>query len=141
MLLDALLLTDLPFPFYRPILINYGLWDQVRLDCGREFRTNTSRSPYMQTQSKQVGTMYECLYHLYKRYKFLAERHWVEINSRVNYPIKRALTWMQENNVIDMDCPVTQFCVSFTAGILCQCAIEMHVGAWNNHRIPGELLF
>lgn len=53
--------------FYRPIVSEHGLWDQVRVDGGREFclilhiqellsqfRTNTRRAPYVQTQSKQV---------------------------------------------------------------------------------------
>ena len=47
--------------------MEYGLWDQVRVDCGREFtlmlfvqqrlasyRTNTQRAPYMQTASTMV---------------------------------------------------------------------------------------
>ena len=53
--------------FCRPIVSEHGLWDQVRVDGGREFclilhiqellspfRTNTQRAPYVQTQSKQV---------------------------------------------------------------------------------------
>ena len=48
----------------RPILLQYGVWDQVRVDSGREFaltlfvqtcyRTNTERRPYLLTQSTQV---------------------------------------------------------------------------------------
>ena len=51
----------------RPIVVDHGLWDQVRVDCGKEFtlilhfqdqlshfRTDTQRLPYLQTQSKQV---------------------------------------------------------------------------------------
>ena len=50
---------------YRPVLLSDGLWDQIRVDCGREFalilfvqqllssyRTNVHREPYLQT--KQV---------------------------------------------------------------------------------------
>ncbi|KXJ05648.1 hypothetical protein AC249_AIPGENE8359 [Exaiptasia diaphana] len=49
---------------YRPITIQYGLWDQLRVDCGKEFylilyiqenlanfRYNTLRAPYIQTTS------------------------------------------------------------------------------------------
>jgi len=39
----------------------------------------------------------------------LAERHWVEVNTCVNYPVKTALAWMQQNMVIDLDCPVTKY--------------------------------
>lgn len=47
--------------------MRYGIWDQVRVDHGKEFylvlavqdhlkdlRNNTRRYPYLQTQSKQV---------------------------------------------------------------------------------------
>jgi len=50
-----------------PILTNYGVWDQVRVDQGKEwvlmlfvqeqlaeFRKNIGRSPHVQTTSKQV---------------------------------------------------------------------------------------
>ena len=53
----------------RPVLLTDGLWDQIRVDCGREFalilfiqellssyRTNVLREPYLQTRSTQVIT-------------------------------------------------------------------------------------
>ena len=57
------------FLFYsRKTLLHYGLWDQVRVDHGKEFylvlfvqemlklyRNNNTRQPYVQTQSKQVS--------------------------------------------------------------------------------------
>ena len=76
--------------------------------------------------------------HLLILQNHLAERHWVEVNTRVNYPIKTALTWMQQNMVIDLDCPVTKYCVSLMSGKLCQVGIQLHVRAWNSHRIPGK---
>jgi len=68
----------------------------------------------------------------------LAERHWVEVNTHVHYPVKTALTWMQQNMVIDLDCPVAKYCMSLMAGKLCQVGIQLHVHAWNSHRIPGN---
>lgn len=65
------------------------------------------------------------------------ERHWVEVNSRINFPLKRALTNMQQQNLIDMDCPVTKYCVSVVTGKLARVGIEAHIASWNNHRIPG----
>ena len=54
----------------RPIVIQYGLWDQIRVDKGREWilmlyiqetlahlRCNTSRPPHLQSTSKQVCTI------------------------------------------------------------------------------------
>jgi len=53
--------------FKRQTIERYGLWDQVRVDHGKEFylvlfvqnllkdhRNKTERQPYIQTQSKQV---------------------------------------------------------------------------------------
>ena len=52
---------------FRVIIQDYGLWDQIRVDQGKEwvlmlyvqetlahFRRNTSRPPHLQTASKQV---------------------------------------------------------------------------------------
>ena len=66
-----------------------------------------------------------------------AERHWVEVNSRINFPLKTALTNMQQQNVIDMDCPVTKFCVSMMTSILCQVGIQSLISSWNHHHVPG----
>ena len=41
------------------------------------------------------------------------ERLWVEINQRVNYPIKKILLSLEENGTIDLSCSVTKFCVSY----------------------------
>lgn len=86
---------------FRETLLHYGLWDQVRVDHGKEFylvlfvqemlklyRNNNTRQPYVQTQSKQNHAV---------------ERLWVEMNCRTNYPVKRALVQMENEGVIDME--------------------------------------
>jgi hypothetical protein len=58
----------------RPIILEHGLWDQLRVDCGREFalilfiqqslsalRTNTQRAPYLQTSSTSVNHQFNCI--------------------------------------------------------------------------------
>lgn len=53
--------------YTRPIILEHGIWDQVRIDCGREFalmlyvqhslsshRYNAQRAPYLQTTSTMV---------------------------------------------------------------------------------------
>ena len=65
----------------------------------------------------------------------------MEINSRVNYPIKKALISMQQQDIIDMDCPTTKFCTSVIAGKLCQVGLKIHIQAWNSHRIPGIIYY
>ncbi len=42
----------------------------------------------------------------------MAERHWVEINSRINCPIKTHLNIMVQDELIDMTNKIDQFCVS-----------------------------
>lgn len=57
--------------FFRPAILKYGMWDQVRVDHGREFyltlymqeilseyRHNLERQPYVQTQSTKVSLLF-----------------------------------------------------------------------------------
>ena len=52
----------------RPAVLEYGMWDQIRVDHGNEFylllyvqekmanyRTNLGRAPFIQTMSKEVS--------------------------------------------------------------------------------------
>ncbi|XP_052249306.1 uncharacterized protein LOC127857051 [Dreissena polymorpha] len=56
---------------YRPAVLKYGMWDQVRNDHGTEFylclymqernaaqRSNTARMPYIQSQSKRESFLF-----------------------------------------------------------------------------------
>ena len=78
---------------YRPILQQYGLWDQLRMDQGTEFalivsvyqsisrfRNNTSHHPVLQSTSRQ---------------NHRAERIWPEVNACINYPVKRILVQLE----------------------------------------------
>ena len=67
----------------------------------------------------------------------MAERHWVEINSRINYPIKMHLNKMVQDEMIDMTSPVDQFCVSTVVIQVVQAGVQELIPAWNNHSIPG----
>ncbi|XP_020899410.1 uncharacterized protein LOC110238104 [Exaiptasia diaphana] len=120
----------------RPILLEYGLWDQVRVDCGKEFyltlfvqetlaphRCNTLRKPFKQTPSTK---------------NHMAERHWVEVNGRVNYPIKQQLHKMVQEELIDMTDEIDKYCVSWITIQTVQAGIQELLPAWNNHSIPGK---
>ena len=65
------------------------------------------------------------------------ERIWVEVNSRVNYPIKRVLVEMDNNNIINMEDEIDRFCVSSVSSLVASFGVTRVVSAWNEHSIPG----
>lgn len=65
------------------------------------------------------------------------ERFWVEVNARVNYPIKNALRDMEQRGVIDMEFEDTQFFVSSVTLRVAKVGMQRTVEAWNHHSIPG----
>lgn len=67
------------------------------------------------------------------------ERIWVEINSRVNYPIKNCLVEMESNDQLNMDCDHIKFCVSWFSIRVASIGTGLAVQSWNEHRIPGNL--
>ena len=67
------------------------------------------------------------------------ERMWVEINGRVNYPLKACLVELQERGEIDLDCPHQKFCTSWFSIRVSNIGTTLAVQAWNEHPIPGTL--
>ena len=117
---------------YRQSLLEYGLWDQIRVDHGKEFlpqqlrlapRGDPEVVPYAQTTSTQ---------------NHIIERIWVELNKRVTYPIKTVLSSLDNNGIINMDCSVTKFAVSTVLIRVCQVGMNRMIAAWNSHPIPGR---
>ena len=68
----------------------------------------------------------------------MAERVWVEINSRVNYPLKSCLRDMEEVGDINMDDPTHKFCTSWFTVRVANVGTSAAVKSWNEHRIPSK---
>ena len=120
----------------RPLLSTEILWEQIRVDHGSEFALvatvqtllacycrRSSRPPIFKTSSSN---------------NLQVERLWVEVNHRINYPVKRALVALESAGEIDMGDRITKFCVSWTTINVLQSATKNFVAAWNKHRIPGS---
>lgn len=121
---------------YKHFTEKYGLWDQVRVDGGKEFvlachmqdqlrekRRNTAIDPFKSTKSTDNN---------------IIERIWVEVNSRVNYPIKCALGKFQEDGIIDMTQEHSKFTVSWISCGVAKVGIRRFVDAWNFHTVPKK---
>ena len=143
----------------------YGVWDQIRVDHGREFylmlyvqemiRSRFGSSgvlPYVQSKSTEVidhdllsmminfatFIIAAILSPNYLSQNLTIERIWPEVNQRVNYPIKRRIIEMEENGILDMDVPTTKFCVSFICVNVATVGIQAFIQAWNRHPIAGN---
>ena len=144
------------YQLFRPILLNFGLWDQIRADHGREFflllyvqehlthlRRNQRRAPHVQSMSREVSiahvsrTCSQSPFLLPMKQNRPAERIWVEVNQRVNYPIKQALNALVQLDQLNMEDDIVRFCFSWLTMRVCQVGIERCVLAWNHHPIPG----
>ncbi|XP_068683153.1 uncharacterized protein [Montipora foliosa] len=119
-------------------VLTYGMWDQLRVDKGKEFslmlsvqhllrqhRRNTTRLPYQQTTSKQNHRI---------------ERVWLEMNLRVNYPIKKALNLMVNSELFNLEDEVTKFAVSWVTLQVCQAGSRVVIDSWNAHYVTGLCL-
>ena len=57
----------------------------------------------------------------------------MEVNARINYPIKAVLVEMEKNNEIDMDDDHVKFCVSWFSMHVANFGISLFVSSWNEH--------
>ena len=63
------------------------------------------------------------------------ERFWPEVKVRVNYPIKKALVKLDNNQIIDMLCEIHKFCISFVACVVANHGLKI-VMSWNSIQFP-----
>ena len=67
-----------------------------------------------------------------------AERKWVEFNARVNYPIKKVLNAMVNDDQLNMEDDIVKFSVSYFTTKVAAVGIKQVFDSWNKHTIPGE---
>ena len=114
------------------------MWQQVRVDHGTEFclliaiQQHLANMQPQQNRHLRYPVMQSTSTHNHR-----VERFWVEVNQRVNYPIKRILVALEANGIIDLSSNVIKFCVSYSTIKVLAEALLLLVQSWNNHRIPG----
>ena len=64
---------------------------------------------------------------------------WVEVNSRVNYPLKEALNSFVRQGFIDMSNENDKFAVSWITCNVAKEGVKLFVDAWNHHIVPGNV--
>lgn len=113
-------------------------------ECGSKWELTLARNfAYLQPCNDTLLTDYskhDLFWKTTSTNNHRVERMWVEINQRVNYPVKRILVSMEGAQEIDMSNNVVKFCVSWTTMNVITPASIRFVGSWNNHRIPGKIL-
>ena len=134
--------------------LGYGI--KLRLDKGKEWslvifiqdymathRHNTAVSPSVSGSSRNVSYSVQHYFTTVMTSSFsngknhTIERVWVEVNSRVNYPLKRILINMSESGEIDIDNSLHKFCTSWFVMQVANFGMQQFVAAWNSHPLPG----
>ena len=67
------------------------------------------------------------------------ERFWPELNSRVNYPIKRAFNCLIDQYDYELSYPVLKPCISSLTMYIAADATSHLINSWNLHRVPGSM--
>ena len=145
---------------HRKMVLQYGLWDQIRTDQGKEWnlllfvnqmlsflRNDCTKPPRLQSTSKQVIiiAIHSSIINFYDycispQQNHIVERIWVEVNARVNYPVKEVLIDMMESGDFSLDSDLDKFCVSWFSIQVAAVGIQLFVASWNTHPIPGSYM-
>ena len=122
---------------YTPLLFSQGIWTQLRSDHGTELVLISTVQCHL--ASHQVDQQPMPVLQSTSRENHRAERIWPEVNSHINYPIKRVLVRMEAEEIIDMRSSLHKFAVSWVTIHLIESLVTAFVTAWNSHTIPGSV--
>ena len=67
----------------------------------------------------------------------MIERLWVEVNTQVNYPVKKILTEMENASDTNMGNNLHKYCVSWFSIRVLTIGVKLFIQSWNSHPIPG----
>uniref|UniRef100_A0A914X0N6 Integrase core domain-containing protein n=1 Tax=Plectus sambesii TaxID=2011161 RepID=A0A914X0N6_9BILA len=124
---------------YAASVHEYGLWDQLIADHGREFFL----AEHIQYQLKDLRVKPDGTISGRPAYRQLTsvqnnriERLWSEVNKRVGYPLKYALHEMVDNHLIDKMDGSHLFACSIIGSSVANVLLQRFIDTWNNHVIP-----
>ena len=124
---NPILINELVF---RPALLKYGLWEQLRMDHGLEFCLVIHvRQLLSDFHANHLGR--ECYRQTPSTQNYVVERIWPEVNSRVSYPLKATLYYLDEDD------PVMKYSFSWLMFYVSSDAMQHLLDSWNYHRVPG----
>ena len=114
------------------------MWEQVRTDHDPEFAlVGFIQHVLSHYRSEEPSTAYNKTTSTENN---VAERFWPDVNSHINFPIKRAMNslWnsIQEDDLFNLTDPVLQYCVSWVMLYVTTDAVDHFITSWNHHRVP-----
>ena len=118
---------------YSYFTIKYGLLDQVRVDGGQEFNLVCHIQEYLRDQRRNPAT--DAFKSIKSTDNNNIERIWVEVNSRVNYPIKNALGQFATDGLIDMTQDHVKFGVSPVSCRVAKVGLQLFAEICNHYSI------
>ena len=92
------------------------MWDQVRLDHGMEF-TLVNHVQQQLSVYRSNGSNRSPVVRSTSRNNHRVERLWVEVNHKINYPIKSVLTRMEAQDEINLGQEMIKYCVIVLGGL------------------------
>ena len=98
---------------YSHFTMTYGLWDQVRVDGGQGFNLVCHIQEYLRDQRRNPAI--DPFKSIKTTDSNIIEWIWVEVNSRVNYPIKNALGQFVNDGLIDITQDHVKLAVSWVS--------------------------